>query len=68
MSPTEVQAYVRTAAQLLDVPMTAERCERVADHLGRTAQMARLLEEFALHEHEELAELFVPAPFPVDAA
>ncbi|MFM2240246.1 MAG: hypothetical protein RJA69_1620 [Pseudomonadota bacterium] len=68
MNPQEVQAYVRAAAQLLDVPMTDERCERVADHLGRTVQMARLLEEFALHEHVEVAELFIPAPFPVDGA
>ncbi len=66
MSPQEVQAYVRAAAQLLDVPMTPDRCERVADHLGRTVQMARLLEELPLHEHAELAELFVPAPFPAD--
>jgi hypothetical protein len=66
MNAQEVQAYVRVAAQLLDIPMAPERCDRVADHLGRTVQMARLLEEVPLNEHAELAELFVPAPFPAE--
>jgi hypothetical protein len=66
MSPQEVQAYVRAAAQTMNLPMTIERCERVAEHLARTVQMARLLEELPLQEHDELAELYMPAPFPKD--
>ena len=66
MSPQEVQAYVRAAAQAVNLPMSSERCERVAEHLARTVQMARLLEELPLQPHDELAELFVPAPFPKD--
>jgi Protein of unknown function (DUF4089) len=66
MSPQEVQAYVRAAALTLNLPMTPERCERVADHLTRTVDMARLLEALPMQAHDELAELFVPAPFPHD--
>ena len=64
MNSSEVLAYVQAAAQAVDLPLTPERASRVADHLGRTVQMARLLQATPLALHEELAELYVPAPFP----
>jgi hypothetical protein len=48
--------------------MTADRAARVAEHLGRTVQMARLLEALPLAADEELAQLYVPAPFPISEA
>jgi hypothetical protein len=64
MNTHEVLAYVHAAAQAVDLPLTPDRASRVADHLGRTVQMARLLEATPLAFDEELAELYVPAPFP----
>lgn len=68
MKPDEVLAYVQAAANAVNLALTPERCARVADHLGRTVQMARLLEAMPLQVDEELAELYVPAPFPQEDA
>lgn len=56
--------YVHAAAKALDLPLTADRATRVAEHLSRTVQMARLLEALPLAADEELAQLYVAAPFP----
>jgi hypothetical protein len=56
--------YVFVAAEAVDLPLTTDRAERVAAHLSRTLQMARMLEEIPIPVQEELAQLYVPAPFP----
>ena len=66
MNSDSLQAYVFATAQVLGVPLTPDRCARVAEHLTRTAQMARLLETAPLAMDQELAELYLPAPFPTE--
>ena len=56
--------YVRSAANLLDLPLAEDRIKRVAMHLGNTAAMARLLDTVPLDFHDELAEIYSPAVFP----
>jgi hypothetical protein len=64
MSASAVLAYVHAAAEAVNLPLTPERAAHVADHLGRTMQMARLLDAFSLQDEDELVQLYVPAPFP----
>ena len=59
--------YVLTAARLMEVPLDPVRASAVAAHLERTAAMARLLEECGtLDVEDEPAEIFCPAPFPLE--
>jgi hypothetical protein len=64
MTDAQVLAYVTAAAAALDMPLDAAAAQRVAGHLARTAEMARLLEGAALQPGDEPAEVFCPAPFP----
>lgn len=64
MSEEEVLAYVKAAAALIALPLDEARARAVALHLGRTAAMARLLDEAPLAPEDELAEIYRPAPFP----
>ena len=69
MDPTEVLNYVKAAAVMLDVPLDAQRAERVAAHMTRTAALAALLDAVVIEVEDEPAELFRPAPFaPVEPA
>ena len=61
-------AYVNTMAEVLGLSLDEPRARRVLAHLQRTAAMARLLEGAALAPHDELAEIYCPAPFPQDLA
>jgi hypothetical protein len=63
-SPDAVLPYVRAAAALLGLPLDDGRAQRVAAHLGRTAAMARLLDDASLGPEDEPAALYCPAPFP----
>lgn len=65
MTEGQVLAYVKAAALGLALPLDEERAGRVAMHLARTAAMASELEKFVLEVHQEPAELYSPAPFPV---
>ena len=56
-------AYVQAAAALHGLPLTEERAVRVAQHLERTAQLARLLDEAPLAPEGEPAEIYKPAAF-----
>jgi hypothetical protein len=61
--------YVKTTAELLMLPLEDAQAARVAVYLQRTAAMVRLLDSAGLDEHDELAEIYCPAPFPtVDPA
>jgi hypothetical protein len=64
MDEAEILAYVKAAARAVDMPLDDAGAKRVAEHLGRTAQMARLLDSADLAPEHELAEIFKPAPFP----
>ncbi len=64
MQEQEVLAYVQAAAKAVDLPLDAARAQAVAEHLGRTAAMARLLASAELSPEDEPAELYRPAPFP----
>lgn len=69
MEESEVLQYVQAAAVAVGLPLDAARAQAVAQHLGRTVAMARLLETAPLAPHDELAEIYRPAPFPpADAA
>lgn len=64
MEDKDVLDYVKAVARALDLPLDDARAQAVAQHLGRTARLARLLEETELLPEDELAEIFRPAPFP----
>jgi len=66
MSDEEVLAYVNAAAAAAGLPLDAAGALRVAAHLARTAAMAQLLESAGLQAHDEPAEVFRPAPFPLE--
>jgi hypothetical protein len=65
MEESEALDYVKATARAVDLPLSDERARAVAAHLGRTAQMARLLDAVDLAPEHELAEIYRPAPFPV---
>ncbi len=56
--------YVKTTAELLMLPLEDAQAVRVAVHLQRTVAMASLLDSAGLDAHDELVEIFCPAPFP----
>ena len=65
MTDDEILSYVKAAAAAVDLPLDDAAAMRVAQHLGRTAGMARLLDEAAMPVEVEPAEVYCPAPFPV---
>ena len=64
MSEDNALAYVRAATAVAGVPLDGARLQAVALHFGRTAAMARLLDQAALAVEDEPAQLYCPAPFP----
>jgi hypothetical protein len=64
MTEDEVLAYVKAAAVAVALPLDAARAQAVAQHLGRTAAMARVLEQAQLAPEHEPAEVYRAAPFP----
>jgi hypothetical protein len=56
--------YVKTTAELLMLPLEDAQAARVAVFLQRTAAMVSLLDSAGLTAHDELAEIYCPAPFP----
>ena len=56
--------YVKTTAELLMLPLEEVQAARVAVFLQRTAAMVSLLDSAGLSAHDELAEIYCPAPFP----
>ena len=65
MTDSEVLAYVKAAAVVMQLPLDEQRALRVAMHLARTAALASQLEAFPLDVSEEPAEVYSPAPFPL---
>ena len=68
MTEDEVLAYVQAAARVLDLRLDDARVRAVATHFGRTAAMARLLQDAPLAPEDEPAEIYRPAPFPAEDA
>lgn len=68
MTEDQVLAYVRAAAVLAALPLDEQRAQAVAQHLGRTATLARLLDAAQLAPDDEPAEVYRPAPFPTEDA
>lgn len=66
MTPDELTDYVRHAARLLDLPLDDAQIGRVAVHLARTQELASALRDAPLGAADELAQIFVPAPFPAE--
>ena len=66
MKDFEVLSYVQAAAAALRLPLAPERAAAVAQHLARSAAIAEALDRAELAAHDELAEIFRPAPFPHD--
>lgn len=64
MEENEVLRYVQAAAVAVDLPLDEARSRAVAMHFARTVAIARSLDAFELHSHDEPAEIFRPAPFP----
>jgi hypothetical protein len=62
---TEVQTliYVQAAAVAVDLHLDTAQAARVASHMHRTAGMAALLDAVPLHDEDEVAEIYCPAPF-----
>jgi hypothetical protein len=64
MTEAQVQAYVNATAALLELQLEPAQAQRVAEHLARSAALARLLDAYSMAPEDELAEIFRPAPFP----
>jgi hypothetical protein len=64
MTEDEVLDYVKAAARAMALPLTEARAQAVAQHLGRTVAIARIVEGAPLAPHDELAQIYRPAPFP----
>ena len=65
MTEAQALAYVKASAVALALPLDEARAARVAANLTRTAAMAALLSDVPLALHDELAEIYRPAPFPL---
>jgi hypothetical protein len=63
MNPTDVLAYVKATAAVLELPLDDARAERVAGHLTLSAALAKALEAYPLSPEVEPAEVYCPAPF-----
>ena len=64
MSADQMLPYVKASAALLALPLEDAQALRVAAHLSRTADMARLLDDAPFSVEDEPVALFCPAPFP----
>jgi len=63
--PNLIASYVRAAARLLALPLSDAQVERVSVHLARTAALAATLQAVPLEAHDEPAQIYEPAPFPL---
>ena len=67
MTDEQTLAYVQAAAVAVGLPLDAAQAARVAVHLQRTAGMAALLDAVPLHDADEPAEIYCPAPYGLAA-
>jgi hypothetical protein len=64
MDASQALLYVTAAALAIDLPLDEGAARSVAEHLARTAALARLLDDVDLAPEVEPAEIYRPAPFP----
>jgi hypothetical protein len=68
MEESQVIQYVQAAAVAVGRPRCGARAQAVAQHLGRTVALARLLETAPLAPGRRAAEIHRPVPFPTEDA
>lgn len=66
MQADDLIPYVQSAARLNGLTLDDARAAAVAQHLARSAAIAQVLEGAPLAPHDELAEIYRPAPFPAE--
>jgi len=68
MQAEDLIPYVQSAARLNGLALDEACVAAVAQHLARSAAIAATLEGAPLAPHDELAEIYRPAPFPMEDA
>lgn len=64
MTEADILAYVNASARLHGLTLDEERLQAVTVHMVRTHRLACVLNELVLLPEIELAEIYLPAPFP----
>lgn len=64
MTDDDVLAYVISSARVQGMPLTEQRAVAVAAHLKVAHGIAQIVQGSALLPHDELAQIYCPAPFP----
>ena len=65
MTDDDVLAYVKSSAMVQGIPLTEQRAAAVAAHLKVAHGIARIVQTVELTPHDELAQIYCPAPFPI---
>ena len=60
---SDLLAFVKASASLMGLQLDDARTQRVAEHLGRTAQLAKALDGLDLSHKDEMDGAYYPAPF-----
>ena len=68
MTDAEILAYVQAVATAQGLGLSPERAASVSGHLALAARLASLLDDAALDPHDELVQIYCPAPFPTAPA
>jgi hypothetical protein len=68
MDEAAVLTYLHAAAQVVGLPLDDARAQAVAPHFMRTVAIARTLDGAPLAPEDELAQIYCPAPFPMQDA
>lgn len=64
--PSDILDFVRSSARLLELSLDDAQLARVAEHLARTRTLVAPLRLLPLGADLEPAEIYCPAPFPVE--
>ena len=64
MTDTEILAYVQAVASAQGIALTEHRATSVASHMALAQRLATLLDGAELAPHDELVQIYCPAPFP----
>jgi hypothetical protein len=67
VTDAQILAYVQAVATAQGLGLTPERAASVSGHLALAARLASLLDDAALDPHDELVQIYCPAPFPSTA-
>ena len=64
MTEAQILAYVQAAAAAQGFSLSPERAASVSGHMALAQQLASLLDGADLAPHDELVQIYCPAPFP----